>query len=93
MIKKYYFSLYCFLKYFFIFCLKIKKTKEFNYEWELCPSVPALRAWVKRFNALKVRYFNDDYEEIEEELEGFKARVFQHELDHQMGLTFLDWRV
>ncbi len=55
--------------------------------------MPALKAWVKRFCALKVRYLNEDFEEVEEELQGFRARVFQHEVDHQMGLTFLDWRV
>jgi N-formylmethionyl-tRNA deformylase len=32
-------------------------------------------------------------EEKEEELEGFRARVFQHELDHLRGKHILSWDV
>lgn len=32
-------------------------------------------------------------EEITEELEGFEARVFQHELDHLNGFNILDKEV
>lgn len=36
---------------------------------------------------------DEDLEEIEKELEGFEARVFQHEVDHIFGRHLLNWSV
>lgn len=32
-------------------------------------------------------------EEIEEELSGFQARVFQHEMNHLNGFHLLNWEI
>lgn len=58
--------------------------------WEGCLSVPSMRGFVPRHSQISVRYFNQQGIEQQEELTGFIARIFQHELDHLNGLTFID---
>ncbi len=63
---------------------------------EGCLSFPGLSVEVERHRKVKVRAINEHGEPVEIELEGFPAIVFQHELDHLNGITFLDrlkgWR-
>ena len=49
-----------------------------------------MRGLVPRHNRIKVRYFDQQGNEQHKELTGFIARIFQHELDHLDGLTFID---
>jgi len=58
--------------------------------WEGCLSVPSMRGLVPRHSQITVRYFNQKGNEQQQELTGFIARIFQHELDHLNGLTFID---
>ena len=55
---------------------------------EGCLSFPALFIWLKRPEAISVRYQDIIGETIEETLYGWPARIFQHEYDHLQGLTF-----
>ncbi len=57
---------------------------------EGCLSFPGLTVEVERYNRLKVKALDLSGEEREYELEGFPAIVFQHEMDHLMGITFID---
>ncbi|MCS7261928.1 MAG: peptide deformylase [Aquificaceae bacterium] len=57
---------------------------------EGCLSFPGLTVEVERFNKLQVRALNLRGEEVHYTLEGFPAVVFQHEMDHLMGITFVD---
>ena len=59
-------------------------------DWEGCLSVPSMRGLVPRYERIKVRYFDQQGNEQQKELTGFIARIFQHELDHLNGLTFID---
>jgi len=63
---------------------------------EGCLSFPGLSLEVERARKVKVRAINERGEPILVELEGFPAIVFQHELDHLQGITFVDrlkgWR-
>ena len=59
-------------------------------DWEGCLSVPSMRGLVPRHQEIKVRYFDQQGNEQREVLTGFVARIFQHELDHLNGLTFID---
>lgn len=59
-------------------------------DWEGCLSVPSIRGLVPRYETIKVKYFDQKGVEITTELTGFVARIFQHELDHLNGLTFID---
>lgn len=57
---------------------------------EGCLSIPGIYKRVKRPEKIKVKYLNEKGETVEEELDGFWARVFQHELDHLDGVLFID---
>lgn len=57
---------------------------------EGCLSLPGIREDVVRPSSIKVRYFDEDFNEHIEQLDGIKARVFQHEFDHLNGNVFTD---
>lgn len=57
---------------------------------EGCLSVPDIHADVVRPQKIKVRYINEKLEQVEEEFDGFAARMVQHEYDHLQGIMFVD---
>lgn len=59
-------------------------------DWEGCLSIPGIRALVPRYKQIAVRYTDETGRITETSLDGFVARVFQHEADHLDGLVFLD---
>ena len=65
-------------------------SKEKEKGWEGCLSVPSMRGLVPRHRQITVRYFDQQGNEQQKELTGFIARIFQHEIDHLDGLTFID---
>lgn len=56
--------------------------------WEGCLSVPGLRGVVPRFRRLRYRGRDPSGAVIEREVEGFHARVVQHECDHLDGILY-----
>jgi len=56
--------------------------------WEGCLSVPGLRGLVPRFRRLRYRGFDPDGVPIDRTVEGFHARVVQHEVDHLDGILY-----
>ena len=58
--------------------------------WEGCLSVPGRRARVPRWRRLHYRGFDGQGRPFEREVEGFHARVVQHECDHLDGVLFPD---
>ena len=40
----------------------------------------------KRYNAIKVRYQNSNFDECEGVFTGFEAQIIQHEVDHRNGV-------
>ena len=56
--------------------------------WEGCLSVPGLRGLVPRWRCLRYVGFDIDGRRFERTVEGFHARVVQHECDHLDGLLF-----
>lgn len=62
--------------------------EEEQLDWEGCLSVPGLRAMVPRWS--KVRYTGFDIygDPIDRTVEGFHARVVQHECDHLWGKLY-----
>jgi peptide deformylase len=56
--------------------------------WEGCLSVPGLRGVVPRHLRIRYRATGLDGEAIEREVEGFHARVVQHECDHLDGILY-----
>ena len=60
-----------------------------SYE-EGCLSIPNVDADITRPARIRIRYVNTGFEEVEEEFEGFAARMLQHEMDHLDGVLFTD---
>ena len=56
--------------------------------WEGCLSVPGMRGWVPRWRSLRYEGFDEKGSPFEREVEGFHARVVQHECDHLDGLLY-----
>lgn len=56
--------------------------------WEGCLSVPGLRGWVPRFRRLRYQGLDAAGRTIDREVEGFHARVVQHEVDHLDGILY-----
>jgi peptide deformylase len=56
--------------------------------WEGCLSVPGMRGLVPRFRHLRYQGFDAHGAPIDRTVEGFHARVVQHEVDHLDGILF-----
>ena len=56
--------------------------------WEGCLSVPGLRGVVPRWRRIRYSGFDPYGDPIEREVEGFHARVVQHECDHLIGKLY-----
>ena len=59
-------------------------------EEEGCLSLPGFLLPIARKPKILLRSVNLDGKEIEQEFEGFKARVIQHEIDHLEGVLIVD---
>ena len=57
---------------------------------EACLSIPNLYGDVPRHEAIRVQALDRSGRRVTLELEGFAARVFQHEIDHLDGILFTD---
>ena len=57
-------------------------------DWEGCLSVPGLRAVVPRHARVRYTGFDQYGDAIEREVDGFHARVVQHECDHLVGVLY-----
>jgi len=58
---------------------------------EGCLSIPGIRDDVTRPPVIRLRYFDTDWKEHEEEFEDLRARIIQHEYDHIEGVLFTDY--
>lgn len=56
--------------------------------WEGCLSVPGMRGVVPRFQRLRYRGFDQFGAPIDRTVDGFHARVVQHECDHLIGILY-----
>jgi len=56
--------------------------------WEGCLSVPGFRGVVPRFTRLRYEGFDPQGTPIRREVDGFHARVVQHETDHLDGILY-----
>jgi peptide deformylase len=57
-------------------------------DWEGCLSVPGMRGVVPRHLKLRYEGFDQYGEPIDRTVEGFHARVAQHECDHLFGVLY-----
>ena len=56
--------------------------------WEGCLSVPGLRGVVPRYSQSRYTGFDPKGEVIDRTVQGFHARVVQHECDHLIGVLY-----
>ena len=63
-------------------------TDEIEEGWEGCLSVPGLRGVVPRYAALRYEGLDPKGNRISREVDGFHARVVQHECDHLDGILY-----
>ena len=57
-------------------------------DWEGCLSVPGLRGVVPRWSRIRYTGFTETGQPIDRTVEGFHARVVQHECDHLIGKLY-----
>lgn len=57
---------------------------------EGCLSLPGIHEKVTRPSRIHVKYFDENFVEHDEWVDGYLARVMQHEFDHLEGKVFVD---
>jgi peptide deformylase len=62
--------------------------EEMEEAWEGCLSVPGMRGVVPRYARVRYRGFDESGAAIDRTVEGFHARVVQHECDHLDGILY-----
>ena len=59
-----------------------------EFDWEGCLSVPGLRGEVPRWSHIQYAGFDEYGQNIDRTVNGFHARVVQHECDHLIGKLY-----
>ena len=70
-----------------------KIVEEKGDEWafnEGCLSIPDIREDVNRLGKIRIQYYDTDWNYFDEEYDGIRARIIQHEYDHLEGIMFVD---
>jgi len=68
----------------------IEKSGELVPMTEGCLSIPNLREEVNRESYIRITYFDENWNYIDEVYKGYAARIIQHEYDHLDGIMFTD---
>jgi peptide deformylase len=63
-------------------------TQDKEDDWEGCLSVPGMRGVVPRYKEINYKGYDQYGNEIDRNVEGFHARVVQHECDHLLGILY-----
>jgi peptide deformylase len=53
-------------------------------------SLPGIREEITRKSAIRISYYDENFEFFDEEYDGLKARIIQHEYDHTDGVLLID---
>lgn len=73
--------------------INAQKIEETGQKWDYkegCLSIPGISEKVSRPTHVKIRYFDEHFEEHIEVFDEISARVIQHEYDHIEGVLFTD---
>jgi peptide deformylase len=68
----------------------LTQSENLVWHWEGCLSVPGLRGRIERPDWVEVQFQHTTGTQVTVRFEGFLARIFLHEYDHLIGLTWLD---
>lgn len=66
------------------------KSEEMSTYSEGCLSIPDVDAEIDRPKVVRIKYIDENFQEKEEEFDGFASRMLQHEMDHLDGVVFTD---
>ena len=58
---------------------------------EGCLSLPEQYADIERPKQIVLEYLNENEKTIKKEIDGYEARILQHEIDHLSGKLFVDY--
>jgi len=70
--------------------IDLTNNKSTKIDEEGCLSIPGLMVERKRFDEIKVRYYDANGKKNKKRLSGFLSKLFQHELDHLNGMLMID---
>jgi len=68
----------------------VKTSEEKVFGVEGCLSIPGLIGEVERHEAIQVKALNRHGQPVKIKVDGWMARIFQHEIDHLNGVLFTD---
>jgi peptide deformylase len=68
----------------------VEKTGEIKPMTEGCLSIPNIREEVNRESHIHIEYYDENWVFHDEDYDGYKARIIQHEYDHLDGILFTD---
>jgi len=68
----------------------IESSEEMERGFDGCLSIPGMMGYTDRHKRIKVRYLDETGKKVERTLEGWDARMFEHEYDHLEGILYLD---
>jgi peptide deformylase len=68
----------------------VKASDEMVVGVEGCLSIPGLMGEVERHQALQIKGLNRRGQQMKLKVDGWLARIFQHEIDHINGVVFTD---
>jgi peptide deformylase len=73
--------------------INAKIIEEDGVKWKFnegCLSIPSIREDVERKPMLRIKYLDENFKPHEEDYDGVRARIIQHEYDHIDGILFVD---
>ena len=77
---------------YILFNPKIIKYSEENVVMEEgCLSLPEQYADVERPKEIVLEYIDENEKTIKKQIDGYEARILQHEIDHLNGVLFIDY--
>ncbi len=59
---------------------------------EGCLSLPRYKANIKRYDSIRVQYYDEKFNFHDEFYNGLISRIIQHEYDHLKGILILDYK-
>jgi peptide deformylase len=68
----------------------VKLEGKIEEDYEGCLSVTDIYGKVPRYTKARIRALDENGQPVRIKVEGFLARIFQHEIDHTNGIMFID---
>jgi peptide deformylase len=68
----------------------VEKSGDLKLMTEGCLSIPNLREDINREAYVRLTYYDENWTFHDDEFDGYKARIIQHEYDHLDGIMFTD---